>query len=51
MTEREKALEDSVKELGRWVSHLSCAGRFNPAIAKALQNGRDALIMKEDGDD
>ena len=48
MTEREKALEESVKELGKWLSNISHGGKFNPAIADALERGRNALKVKNE---
>lgn len=48
MTERERALEESVKELGKLVSNLGFGGRCSPRIDAALARARAALKMESD---
>ena len=47
MTEREKKLEKSVRELGLILSELTCGGAFAPRISAALERAREALRHPE----
>lgn len=46
MTARERALENSVKELGQLVSELGFGGRCSPRIDAALKRARNAIKME-----
>jgi hypothetical protein len=40
---REQRLEQSVKELGVWLSKITHKGAFNPKIAAVLERARRSL--------